>query len=150
MLLTRDSNGAFLAVYGVSLVDILFVDWNLTLNAMLVLGLADAAGEVFGTRWGRRKFAVRDLYFGSTHHRSWEGSIAVLLTTIMVLFVRGIDPLHAIDCAAAVALTSLVPRSFDNFTIPLTVAATSASRRMPQVPQDVRCRKKRLMQRSVE
>lgn len=113
--------GHLYAYVRVSLVDILFVDWNLTMNAMLVLGLADAAGEVVGTRWGRRKFAVRDLFFGSTHHRSWEGSIAVLLTTIMVLFVRGIDPLHAIACAAAVALTEAwSPRSCDNFTVPLT------------------------------
>lgn len=109
-----------LAIYGVSLVDILFADWNLTLSAMLVLGLADAAGEVVGARWGRRRFAAPDLLFGGTHHRSWEGSTAVLLTTAIVLTARGIDPLRALPCALAVTLTEACsPRGCDNFTVPV-------------------------------
>lgn len=88
-----------------------------------ILTVADAAGAIAGTRWGRR------LYVCGTSRKSVEGSAAFLavafLCTFLPLWLSGrTDPLQTLLIALTLAIVSMMAegisdRGFDNLVIPL-------------------------------
>lgn len=51
----------------------------------LVLGIGDAMGEIIGTRFGHHKYNVA--YFGNISQRSYEGSLAVFVSSLIVIII---------------------------------------------------------------
>jgi phytol kinase len=88
-----------------------------------ILTVADAAGAIAGTRWGRR------FYVCGTSRKSAEGSAAFLivafLCTFLPLWLSGrSDAGHAIAIGLTLAIVSMMAegisdRGFDNLIIPL-------------------------------
>ncbi|WP_367872374.1 hypothetical protein [Luteolibacter sp. Populi] len=88
-----------------------------------ILTVADAAGAIAGTRWGRR------FYVCGTSRKSAEGSTAFLivafLCTFLPLWLGGrVDVPHAIAIGLTLAIVSMMAegisdRGFDNLVIPL-------------------------------
>ncbi len=104
------------------------------LTGYLMAGLADAAGEPVGTRWGRHRYRV---LLGREAYRSREGSLGVLAVGWMVAFgvmlavVPGAtEPLNwpfLLFLAGMVAFGSAVveavtPHGWDNFTMQVAPA----------------------------
>jgi phytol kinase len=114
------------AAYGLGLVDALFADWTITRTAALLLGFADGIAEPVGSRFGRHRFAVLDPLFGGQRTRSLEGSLAVFLTSLVVMLCCANAPL-SISLFGAASLAALgvafceavTPHGLDNFTIPV-------------------------------
>ena len=88
-----------------------------------ILAVADAAGAIAGTRWGRR------MYVCGTIRKSVEGSAAFLvvafLCTFLPLWMSGrASPLESILIGLTLAIVSMMAegisdRGFDNLVIPL-------------------------------
>ncbi len=88
-----------------------------------ILTVADAAGAIAGTRWGRRFYAC------GTGRKSAEGSAAFLvvafLCTFLPLWLTGrTDLIHATMIALTLAIVSMMAegisdRGFDNLIIPI-------------------------------
>ncbi len=132
------------SIVGLKLVDVVFDSMDLTRCVALVLGLADAVGEPIGSRFGRHRYAVRDVWSTAPRQRSWEGTLAVAAMTALVVFacvsptVLGPWSLSlatgmtwSLSTRLALALLagvviSLVeawtPHGLDNLTIPLSAA----------------------------
>jgi len=99
----------------------------LALIGYLVTGLGDAAGEPFGTRFGKHTYKVPSL-LGAQSKRSYEGSAAVLVTCLLAVSL-GIFlspqlaptkqsfimvPVLALIC---MVLEAVSPRGWDNATM---------------------------------
>lgn len=83
------------------------------LTGILVTGIADAAAAVVGRRWGRHRIPGG---------KSVEGSIVMLVATLMLLLLW-LDPLPAVVVAAAVtAAEAPTLRVDDNLYLPIVVA----------------------------
>jgi dolichol kinase len=113
-----------LAIYGIGLVDVVFRNIAVTRTAILLLAVADAAGEFVGLRYGRRFYPAPDILYGTRHRRSLEGSTAVFLAGLGVMLTCvGTTPgamLTSFAVAAAVCVCEAVsPRDCDNFTVPV-------------------------------
>jgi uncharacterized protein (TIGR00297 family) len=90
-----------------------------------VLALADAAASLAGRRWGRQRIAPHS-------QRTWVGSAACFATAACTAFAACLafgTPLVVAACvglsvaAVAAGAEASVPSSFDNFVIPVAVAA---------------------------
>lgn len=71
----------------------------------LVGGLGDAAGEPIGTRWGRHRYAIPSAGKMSGATRSYEGSLGVLIVTLVALVIAiAISPGLHLNFKTAIAL----------------------------------------------
>jgi phytol kinase len=94
----------------------------------LVGGLGDAAGEPAGIRWGRRRYAG-----GSEASKTFEGSLAVVVASILALLIAvAIRPEFQFDLRAWIAVPvigivcglveAFSPRGWDN--VPMQIVPT--------------------------
>jgi dolichol kinase len=111
------------------------VFYELAAVGYLVVGWADAAGEIFGRRWGKRGFTL-NLAIGGAAHRTLVGSSAVavfafLAASLGIMWdVEATSFGEAIVAAIAVALVVPLVEAFsgggiDNATIPIAAAAVA-------------------------
>ena len=111
----------------------------LAIVGYLVGGLGDAAGEPAGTRWGRRRYAIRGQN-GPT--KTLEGSVAVVAASMVALLIAVairpefhlswqlwiVVPVIGVVCGFVEALS---PRGWDNVPmqiVPTVLAAVLLSR----------------------
>jgi phytol kinase len=113
-----------------------FVFGPLAIVGYLVGGLADAAGEPVGTRWGRHRYFVPVVGKGKAT-RSLEGSIGVLLVSLLALVIAVavtpelhlnrrtliLLPLIAAICAIVEAIS---PHGWDNTPMQIVPALLAA------------------------
>ena len=104
----------------------------------LVAGLADAAGEPVGTRWGHHRYPVLSLGRGVRSWRSVEGSLGVFVVGVLAAGVGlwlmpGATWPVAWLCVAAVGIAAastlveaVTPHGWDNFTMQAAPAAMAA------------------------
>ncbi|MBN2202058.1 hypothetical protein JW777_08915 [bacterium] len=100
----------------------------------LVAGWADAAAEPVGAAWGRRRYRVPSL-FGVKAERSLEGSLAVLGTACVAVFLCGCV-MHlgwdaslrmALACGFCAAIVEAVSHhGLDNLTVQVAVSGMAA------------------------
>ncbi len=121
--------------YPFSVALLLFVAWGTVYAAaaaaaVWVMALGDAAASLVGRRWGRHLYHVRG------HPRSWEGSAAMLVVSVMAIvaaFAALGQPLPSTlwvaAAAAAVVATGFEAVSLwgmDNLLVPMASFATLA------------------------
>jgi phytol kinase len=95
----------------------------LHLIPILILTLADAAGAMAGTRWGKRRYGSGEGF------KSAEGSIIFLITAFLcvwvpLVFVGRMDSTHAFWIAMILATLGMMAeglsdRGFDNLVLPV-------------------------------
>jgi len=98
-------------------------DAILYLIPILILTVADAAGALAGTRWGKRRYGAGDGF------KTAEGSTIFLITAFLCvwlpLIISGrMDPLHAFWVAVTLATLGMMgeglsDRGFDNLVLPV-------------------------------
>jgi len=122
-----------LAVYGLSLTDLLF-GMTVTRTAALLLAVGDGVGEPVGVRLGRHPYYVPVPWPGGRHRRTVEGSVAVFAASLAValccfwdgcvgsLFVVRLGAAAAVGLAVSV-VEAVSPRGTDNFTVPVAGGA---------------------------
>lgn len=114
----------FVSIVGLVVLDQCFRDMTITRTSALVLGLADGVAEPVGVRWGRHRYRVPSLTGSRPVFRSWEGSAAVFLATVLVLVTaRDAAPAAVVLLTAAVVtvVEAVSPHGLDNLTISLSV-----------------------------
>ena len=101
------------------------------LGGYLVAGIGDAIAEPVGTRWGRHRYRV-PARRGVIAWRSWEGSTAVFLASLVALVaalqLQGVPAVpHLARLTGLAALCALAeavsPHGWDNATLQLLPAA---------------------------
>lgn len=90
----------------------------------LASGFSDAAAEITGTIWGKRKYKVPGLAKGKVFYRSVEGSCAFFLTTVVISLAVYLASNHVMDstskcCLLVLPFTltiaeALAPHAWDN------------------------------------
>lgn len=99
----------------------------------LVAGWGDAVGEPVGTRWGKHKYRIPSL-LGVSATRSLEGSIAVMIVSILVAFIgftaNQVELTTALLVSAACGtfgaiVEAISNHGLDNFTIQVAAAGTA-------------------------
>jgi len=100
----------------------------------LVTGWADAAAEPVGEAWGKRRYRVPSL-FGMKSERSLEGSLAVLATACIAVFLCGWGMHLGWDAALRMALAcgfcamiveAISHHGLDNLTVQVAVAGVAS------------------------
>jgi phytol kinase len=98
--------------------------------AILALALGDAVGGIAGARWGRHAYTT----WGQ--RKTWEGSLAVLVTastvTSLVLLLGGALPTEAIGIGLLVGpvvglVEGALPYGLDNLGVPVAALAALAA-----------------------
>lgn len=98
-------------------------DLYLYLIPILILTIADAAGAIFGTHWGTRR------YGSGAGFKTVEGSIIFLLTAFLCVFLPlmaggRVDPIHALLIGLILGILAMMAegisdRGFDNLVLPV-------------------------------
>jgi phytol kinase len=98
-------------------------DVFLYLIPVLILTIADAAGALVGTRWGKRRYGSGEGF------KTVEGSMIVLLTAFLcgffpLLFGGRVDVMHAVWIGLILGILAMMvegisDRGFDNIVIPV-------------------------------
>lgn len=83
--------------------------------AMLVLAVGDSFSTLIGVHFGKHKISFN-------RQKTWEGSIAGLLTSFIACLIITSLPLAIIAAVVGMIVESLPIRLDDNFTIPLAVS----------------------------
>ncbi len=120
----RPSCGEILFAPAVALVFALAAgDRELYLIPVLVLTVADAAGALVGTRWGKRRYGVGDGF------KTVEGSLIFWFTALLCVFLPlatsgRVDVAHALGIGVILGILAMMAegisdRGFDNLVIPL-------------------------------
>lgn len=98
-------------------------DLYLYLIPILILTIADAAGAIFGTRWGTRRYGSGEGF------KTVEGSMIFWFTAFLCvclpLMIGGrVDPLHALSIGVILGILAMMAegisdRGFDNMVLPV-------------------------------
>ena len=120
------------SLVGLELVDRLFGSIETTRLATLVLGIADALAEPIGRRFGRHRYQVYGILAPQGSTRSWEGSLAVALSTAIIMILSGrllsgmAWPILIVEGVVIGLFVAIIeawtPHGLDNFTIPISTA----------------------------
>jgi len=98
---------------------------------VLINGVGDGLAEVVGTRFGRHRYRVPGLWTDRVYTRSWEGSLCVWLTGLIVvaLFADGFTPPEFWLAIAAVPIAMTLAEAWSPHTwdTPLLFSAGGAS-----------------------
>jgi phytol kinase len=122
--ITRPSYGEVLFAPAVAAVFALAAgDWILYVIPIMILTLADAAGALFGTRWGRRRYGSGEGF------KTVEGSvifcvIAVLCGIIPLIASGRVDAMQALGIGLILGVLAMMAegvsdRGFDNLVLPV-------------------------------
>lgn len=114
----------FSTLSGGILINYFFPDYVIV--GYLICGVADASGEVIGTRFGKHTFKVRILNIHKSV-KSLEGSGSVFIFSFLIYTLYSIIAIQSIDVAmiawiflASVIVTAveiITPKGFDNLSI---------------------------------
>ena len=87
------------------------------LLGVLAMGYGDGLAALIGSKIGKHKYSI----FGAT--KSYEGSIVMFLTTLIIALLLGYSLFIAIILATiSMILESVTPLGLDNLTVPIMTA----------------------------
>jgi len=99
---------------------------NIVILGYLICGIADASGEVIGTKYGKRFYEVK-LFNFHTSYKSIEGSSSILTISFVIYSVYAIITFqylsllmifHILLASVIVTVAEIItPKGFDNLTI---------------------------------
>lgn len=119
----------YLATFLGGVVNHLFFNSVAIVSAYLVTGLGDAIGEPVGTKWGRHKYPVFNLWSQVKSYRTLEGSLSVFLASVLSLYLAWnlysveYSVIYIILTASVVTLVEAIsPHGWDNFTLQVSTA----------------------------
>ena len=95
------------------------------LAGLWVVGLADAAAEPVGTKWGRHPYSLDFIPWLKNSKRTWEGSAAVGIFTLAIFYFLGMAPWTTL-CGGVIFITlieAFSPHGLDNLTLQLAASA---------------------------
>ena len=97
-----------------STITIIAFDENIAIIALLIMSISDSVAAIIGIKYGRTKL----------YNKSFEGSIAFLLTTALIVFI--LSPAYYIINIIAILIATLIelistPTFNDNLLIPISI-----------------------------